>query len=608
MAAPRALTSFSKYIDIDGIDMHLYGMVVHKVINPIPPPVESSVSIPGRDGAFDFSRVFGSRTITIEGEIIANNHSTLLTYIEEINKIIRLRSDGRTYKLIFSDQSDRYWNVRISYSDMQFKGYSGCGKTMRFSMRFLSPKPFAEKTTMSIYYDRLSINKPVAMYNVGNYKTPVNVLLKSIVAHNIVEDVPGYSEIHECAWAEYENCSVSYTSEGKIYGPSGTVVTQTNPAISSTVTMAIDTIIDKTKSFFISCFVLAENIGSIKLKFETSSEVVFEDEVTPPGAFWKQLFVYVDKDLVDPDDNFYLDLICDGTGSADSFIVNGTCIYYTDANYDTLERAIPYSVGSLPASDLTLRMFNNLNTFPYKNGQSTEEWNDLSYILGVTKNPIDDGNCLVVRASAYTNSAQYVISPLTPVQSGVNYRISIDYYLREITGTGAGIYLACYAENNILIDYSQMAITLTTAGSGFTTYASTYRMPAGTMFLAIHVVSNDADYVLYLKNIMVAYQAGETAPGYEPAVIFKQYYTGDIAQGDSLSIDNENGYCRLERAEPVNNESISNAMQYFSGDLFQLEPGYNFLTMDDARSESLTPEDASSGTLGILYSYRARFL
>lgn len=605
MAAPKALTNASTYVTIDGIDMHTYGMVIHKIINPIPQPVESSVSIPGRDGAFDFSRVFGPRTITIEGEIIADSHSSLLTYVEEINKIIRLRSDGRTYKLIFSDQSDRYWSVRISYSDMQFKGLSGFGKSMKFSMRFLSPKPFAEKVTMSIYYNRLSVNKHVAMYNIGNYKTPVNMRLQSIVSHNILEDVASYSEVHECAWQESENCSVSYTAEGKIYGPSGTVVNQTNSALKSVVAISIQSVLDKTRSFIISCFVNAYGVGAVKLKFQAGLQV-FEHEITVPTDNWRQLSVVVDKDLIAEETSFWLSLECVGGGSNNSFIVNGTCMYYLDDRYDANiddHWPIPYYIGSLAASNITLTMFNGLNVFPYKNGQSIELWTDSAHVLGVTKNPIDDGNCLCFHPSV----SSYVMSPDIPVQSTMTYRIRLKHCLWDFSGTEARASITWHCDNGIVIDDTLTFMHLSAVENSFTELSTSVTAPVGASVLNIVFSSFNAAFTMYIKDVMVAYES-EVPPTYEPVNTFKQYYTGDINQGSSLSIDNENGYCRMENAAPVNNESVSNAMQYFSGDLFQIEPGYNFLSMEDARKDSLTPEDASSGTLGVLYSYRARYI
>lgn len=605
MAAPKSLTNATQYVSIDGIDMHTYGMVVHKVVNPIPQPVESSVSIPGRDGSFDFSRVFGSRTITIEGEVIADSHSSLLTYIENINQIIRLRSDGRTYKLIFSDQSDRYWNVRISDSDMQFKGLAGFGKSMRFSMRFLSPKPFAEKVTTSIYYDRLSVNRHVAMYNIGNYKTPINVLLKSIESHNIIEDSVDYSEIHQCAWKAFENCDVTYTSEGKIYGPSGTIVTQDNSSLKTVVAINMQSVIDNTKSFIISCFVNAYGVGVVKLKFEAGLQV-FEHEITVPTDNWRQLSIVVDKDLIAEETVFGLFLECAGGDVNNSFIVNGTCMYYLDERYDANigdHRPIPYYVGNLKASNITLTMFNGLNIFPYKNGQSIESWMDSSHILGVTKNPIDDGNCLCFHPSV----SSYVMSPDIPVQSTMSYRIRLKHCLYDFSGTEARASITWRCDNGVIIDDTTTFLQLSEIENSFNELNAYVTAPVGASILNIVFSSFNAAFVMYIKDIMVAYES-DVPPPYEPVNIFKQHYTGDIIQGSSLNIDNENGYCRMENAAPVNNESISNAMQYFSGDLFQLEPGYNFLSMQDARKNSLTPEDESSGTLGILFSYRARYL
>lgn len=605
MAAPRALTNASTFITIDGIDMHLYGMVVHQVNNPIPQPVESSVSIPGRDGSFDFSRVLGSRTITIEGEIIADNHTTLLTYVDEINKIIRLRSDGRTYKLIFSDQSDRFWNVRISSSDMQFKGLRGFGKSIRFSLRLLSPKPFAEKTTMSTYYNRLSVNKHVAMYNIGNYKTPVNIKLKSIESHNIVEDVASYSEVHQCAWTEDENCSITYTSEGNIYGPSGTVVTQTNHALKSVVAIDIGSVLDKTRSFIISCFVTGYSVGAIKLLFEAGMQD-FEHEISMPSENWRQLSIVVDKDLIADETVFALSLECAGGGMNDEFIVNGTCVYYLDDRYDEHiddHWPIPYYIGSLAASNITLTMFNGMNVFPYKNGQPISSWMDSSHVLGVTKNPIDDGNCLCF----HPINSSYVMSPDIPVQSTMVYRIRLKHCLYDFAGTEARASITWYCDDGIVIDDTITFMQLSAVSNSFTELSTTVTAPVGASTLNIVISSFNAAFTLYIKDIMVAYES-ETPPPYEPTNMFKQYYTGDIVQGSSLNIDNENGYCRMENAVAVANESVSNAMQYFSGDLFHIEPGYNFLSMEDARNGSTTPEEDSSGTLGILYSYRARYI
>lgn len=611
MAAPRALENQYTYVTIDGIDMHLYGMVVHKVINPIPSPVESSVSIPGRDGAFDYSKSLGSRLITVEGEIIADSHYNLLQYVDAINKIIRLRSDGSTYMLQFTDQPDRYWMVRISYCDLQYKGLSGFGKSMRFSMRFLSPKPFAEHISMYTFFTRLSINKTFAVNVQGNYKVPANMHFKKIEEHNLIEDAASYNATYRCAWQANDNCSLSYSGTNVVYGSYGTVVTRTNVSLASTVNIdlvgtGVGQLLDGTKALIISTYLKATSgIGTVTLRLTAGSKVFTSQAIFT--TVWELLTLTVEQEDIDGETDYDLFVDCSADSTFTSFVVHATSLHTIDSRYDASATGmvpIPYSIGVLPVDDLSIKVFNSENIFSYKNGQETINWIDGFGLLGVTKNPIDNDNCLCFQADALLTPAQYSNSQVVYVQQGLYYRISLKHFVREFEGNAFYVFVYWRHEKagNIKTD---ILATINATGNSFATAEGTFAAPSGATYLQISLHASSANVVAYIKDIMVAYQPLETPPTYKDPAYFAQEYSGNIAVGDSLSIDNENMYCRLE---DKSEKTVINAMGDFSGDQILLEPGYNYISMSDARKESINPETESAGTLGLTLSYRPRFI
>lgn len=604
MAAPRALTGATTTMLLDGIDMHEYGMTVISVSNPIPAPIESMVQIYGRDGALDYSRSMSVRTIMIEGEIIADSHSGLLTYIDEINKIIRLRENGNPIKLRFTDQADRYWTVRIQSSDMVYKGLKSRGRIMSYSIRFVCAKPYSEHVDMSYFYKRLSTHNALSISNFGTLKTPINISLTNTHSTNLIELSSNYNDTYRSAWATLSNSSRAYVTASYLYGGYSTRFTQASAGAYSAA-INLDSAITPGSDCCISCYVKYSGTD-LNLLFRSGSNIVSQATVNTTYGEWGLVYLYVDGNDTSGETVFTLELTSDSSPDDTYFDVAGTFAYNLSSRYDSVgDIPIPYSYDISNVVNPKINMFRGINIFPYKNGDPLTNWIDDYNILSVTKDPIGNENVLYVQSKI---NGEVAFSEYIYVKSGARYHVGLERYVRQFTGNYISIYVFFYLENGDAIETEYISDEINTINVAYATENYTVSAPSGAVYMRLVIYNNNAQFKMCVKNIMVSVETvvDEDYPDYEEPSTQTQQYTGSIQPGDSLSIDNENGYARYESYDDGTTE---NAMSGFTGDQLELSPGTNYLRLTDARyGVSEDPETLSIGNLGVLYSFRRRYL
>jgi predicted phage tail component-like protein len=110
----------------------------------LPPTVDRTIAIPGRNGAWDFGADVGPRQINLDCALIEQNAVALQLAVEKLAAIL---VDGygkpRTMRLVFDLRPDRYYMVRYSGS-LDIDRIIGLG---RFTLPFIAFDPYPRSIT-----------------------------------------------------------------------------------------------------------------------------------------------------------------------------------------------------------------------------------------------------------------------------------------------------------------------------------------------------------------------------------------------------------------------------------------------------------------------------
>lgn len=611
MAAPSSLAGASTTITVDGIDLHVYGLTVLSVSNPLPQAVESMAQIKGKDGAFDFTKNYSYRNMTISGDITADSHSQLVSYIDSINTLFRLRENGSTFKLIFSDQPDRAWLCRYSSFDVQTKSLKNYGKTASYVLTLTCAKPFAEAIEPTFGFARLSMNKPLSINYSGTVKTPLNLVVRNghvNVALPNKMDVGGNPISTSLRWVT-TNCDL--VSSERIRNSYSEYVIELS-RIADPLQNYLATIEDLlpllniTKSYVFGVRVMSK--GDITFRIVLTGGT--DKEVVIPSSFvyYKDGFIVITpEDLEDVTAVSFEIEISGDSPDADLAIIDGVYLYELMDIFDTdmlTENFVPppYITGSeVVLTDLELILSKTKNIFLWapEDGVSVN-----NFITGITsastiKDPIGD------EAVLYFDKEGICYSDYMQVLPAKSYVVSYEYLMlmsEDLAGDPDTTVDINFHKEGYYTTYSFRPVI----NSVWTKESAAISPGQGSYLISISIKNADRNIKLYIKNIMV--RESTESSSYEKPVFLKQSIFGDISKNNEISIDNERLVFRFNDAE---NKAVTNAANVVSGDRLELSPGSNTLMFRDARHNITTHSgiaESSTGTACVIYSYRKRFL
>jgi predicted phage tail component-like protein len=599
MAAPRALNGAPTTITVDGVDLHTYGVTITSVDNPLPPAIESSVSILGRDGVLDFTKNYGARTMTIQGDITADSHSLLMGYIDSLNALFRLRERGETFKVIFSDQSDRYWTCRFDGFSPKLKTLKNYGRTANFTLSFKLAKPYAEATQLTRTYKRLSNNTSLRIDYPGSIKTPINLNISPTEEVNLLDIVTGLiSSENYLAWTYY-NATGSNNSTDRLYGTNSVQVSRSS-AGEYYAEIDVTSLIDTSKNYVFSSYCI-NGLGILNIFLD---DLFYQAEPTLEGNTGRTELV-VTSAMLSGVTSIRMQLWNDG--SQTSFSIDGAFCYELqacDTDGDLTDFvAPPYKINSTLFVNPQIELYNGRNIYPYNN---TEEPNANEFVAAIN-DPIGSSKVFILQSA--DNTTKVYNSAKVDVIPGKYYRVSFEAITRRYVSIGSPSGLSCYVNfENELGESVEDSTDISTETMVWQPVWFRIQAPQSKtrMFFELRCVRSECK--LFFKNIMI-YE--ESSPSesflteYIPPNKRKQAYTGSFYEGSELTINNEN---LTVDASNLGTESVANGMSGFSGDRLELSPGINYLRLRDARTGAANPESASTGTCACWISYRARFL
>lgn len=606
MAAPRSLTGAPTTITVDGVDLHVYGVTITSVDNPLPAAIESTINALGLDGAIDFTKNYGTRQMSVTGEITADNHAALLVYIDELTKLFRLRENGEMIKVIFSDQPDRYWSCRYSGFSPKLKTLKNYGRTAAFQLNFVCVKPYAEATSITSAKIRLNMKKDVVFDYPGTIKTPINFNITEDVNDNILDFVTSkVSSEDPTAWT-YSNATGS-TSATKMYG-SYSVNTTRVSAGSYYAEINVSTEITNDKSYVVEGYTL-KNSESVSLQVISNEGIIKTATFTgSTGAFNFAQIKLIPSDLTGKT-GIKVRIYCAGTTNA-SFLIDGMLMYEAsdiDTDFNTSAYVSPpyLTLGMIATSRPKIVMVAGKNLFPCNNGELA--WSDTG--VDICNDPIGNEQCTMY----YSEDNNSNMSLLIPITQNKTYKLTTSVLLDTIGPVGEGfgftLLILFYTETLDLVETGAAnGFSYTTPSVSWVNSQIRVTAPSGTLYARVLISSSDLNACkVYIKNISIEEEivSGDAFNSYTPYNKTEQTFLGDVSGYNELNFNNDK---LTSRFNSFDLKSSVNAMQYFSGDKIELMPGINTLRYYDARYGAAHPETASRGTCFCMYSYRARYL
>jgi phage-related protein len=617
MSYPIKLASAPTCVTVDGVDLHYMGMLVSNVRMSPPPAKESSFQIQGRDGDFDFTRTYGSRTMTLSGTIIGNSNSDCLSNIDAVKKYFGLKKNCASIKVIFINQSDRYWTCRFQSMDIGSVGLWWSGHSAAYTLTLKCLKPYAEATSITSEEIFLHCLQNKIIDYAGTIRTPLNIEISPRYYRNIIEYQ--YPDINEdyTKWS-YSNASGSDDTSENVWGDNCIKVTRSSPGAflcykSIALGSSYLTQIDITKNYVFAAYAKASTDENIQLKVVTNLASHTATFGATSTGEWNMAFVKLTAAQMVGVTSVELQIQDNGTDS--EFYVDGAFIYFITAAEAADDDYFPPPYGGasgfsdwMPPKNPALKLHAGKNIFPIENGNYiAADWTGDTDYCGSFEDPFGGDDRVFLCFDSEGSSAVY--TPPFYLTGGKYYKISFDYHLDISEGVSgeANIYLARRLGPGIDIGQNLLAYP-SAKTTAWQTVQIEVRPTKATEYA--HFKFETVYSRLYIKNIMVIEEAeqGETFESYQKPSISSASYSGTLdgdSHGDTLTINSDRMVADLYDDAEL---TISNGMANLTMEPLFLEPGINVLRYSDARLGAAIPEAQSCGGVRAKLSYRKRYL
>jgi len=612
---PQALSGFASAVEIDGTDMHTFGMSVLDVQNPMPRARRRRVEIAGRHGDDDYSDRYEARSITLSGSIIADTNAQLLSNLDELREWLRLRDDGRSFQVIFQNQSTRYWECKyqgeLSVNTIDRKWSTA--RLANFRLRLRCVVPYAQKTTTTTETVTLSVLQNKLIDYAGNVPTPLHITLWPRVLPNILEAKAGDANEDNTLWT-YANATGADNTSKELYGTNAVAVNRTAGGTFSAkidVTSEIDT-----AKWYVFCgFCRDATSDKAKLVVDMTGASNLEANFTRESGV---TIAYAFK-KVGPSDMSGLSAIAfkienDGTDSV--MYIDGCAIYeITEDEYDD-DDFWPFPYITDPSNDdyiepenPDLWLHNGLNIHSFKNGEDVSVAFPSSSNVSIMTDPLGGADrCFAFSVPTGGSATHYGRKFF--VTGGKIYKVSFDYLCIEYTGTGQlTTGFASFGENEYLPLNTELAVSFTGTTTAWATHQEKVTAPKAAQLMCFRFgQAATCGGIILVKNIMVEEETVVDSEynSFVPINVKKCEYTGTLEEGDRLLLDFDRLTAKLH---DWSENTTENDMGNVDTDRLMLTPSNNCLRLMDTRFGAGTAAGGTSaGFLKAIISYRERYL
>lgn len=628
MANPLSLIGDTERVTLDGIDLHLYGMIITKIENPSPQPQSSSIPNPMRHGDFDFTRAYGPRTIKLTGHIIGDNNSDLMSRIDSLKNMFRLRENGQSFQVIFKNQSTRYWTCRYDGGfSISPNANWYTGRTAAFSLQLKCIYPYAQAVSSTSVSAELNIFKNLKFTYAGNVQTPFNLEIEPVMKANLLEQAvsadPGEDNTK---WVAVNSAVTKVANPGTGYGSYVIRATQSG-AGDFGAKIDVSAVIDKTKYYvFGITHICAEAVAkSANARLEVLVDGSVIKTVTAAGAGGCFIPVKVGPTDFGNPITVEFQVILDDDSAATVFDFDGGFIYEITASDYSSSTYLPPPYVSDPNGDYKrnlaqpkARLHKSINLLENGKGDSVTDWQDYQTGTGFANiysgiDPLNTGiKCIVVGAGSGSGIAA-ALSPKVYVQGGQPCHVSLNYMVRALVGTGMTISILekseDMADDGIGYIVKTDLVTITAEGTTWLTASSKITLNSGTRYIQVaFMFSTTAQTItLFMKNIQVVAPTLVT----DDLDAYVDFQKNEFSMADSFEEDDvltvDSDFMTVTKIDD-SAKTLANDMANFTGERLLLEPGVNTLRLLDARDSATNPETASCGVATVKLNYRARYL
>jgi hypothetical protein len=618
MAAPRTLTNVATAVTIDGTDLHIYGMIVEKIDNPMPSARKSTQVLFNRDGDFDYTKNYDIRTMRITGSIIGDSNSDLLSRIDSLKTFFRLRENGDSFQVIFNNQSTRYWTCKFDggFSLDYLKNWYA-GRIVNYSLTLKCTKLYAEKTTATTLAIKHTIFRDQGITYGGTYPAPVSLKINSPMDKNWLDAAAaGNASEDHTKWTFSNATGTTETGNLPTLGTNTVKATQSS-AGAYYAEINCSSVLVTSKNYVFAGFVrTTTSLNKGKLEIIQNGAGGNLSAFIPYGDHF--VFKIITKaDLVGMT-SIKIRFSNDGTDA--NFEIYGCFIYeITDAEAVDVDFFPPPYIQDSAGDHMRetvnpkLRIINGYNLMVNGHGDDNTGWGTgANYVNHVVDDPLDQTDkCISIWAHSGTSITG---SWFTSVRPGKYYRIQFKYMVTQYyDGPNQMIRMWGSADGNYSGTAKNPAEAMTGSVVNLTGVNTSWQSVDVEVYayeymslLWLLVTIYDPTIVL-IKDIQIYEEAAVGGPvvAYQNPPSNYIQWTGTLEALDTLMINGESMVATL--VDDSAND-IVNAMSGFVGEkgLF-LYPGSNILKYEDARVLSATPQ-VYPGAANVLLSYRERYI
>jgi predicted phage tail component-like protein len=624
---PSALAGTPAVVKIDGVDLHTFGVSVTSVDNPVPAAKGSAVDVPGMHGDYDYSRKYGVRVITLSGRIIGDTHAQLMANVDELKSWLRLKENREPMKLIFQNQTGRYWLVTYSGEfSIRNIGVWKVSHTADFSIRFKCVRPYAEAVSITSETTSMHVLKSKPITYPGTIDAPVRVSVSPRYAQNMLELAAGAPLGDTTQHWTAVNSGLALDTAIKLFGASSLRVTRTAAgsyyAQYTSGSLPLLGALNTSKHYVVGCHFYTVSTDAVRANCKLQF-IVFPSNVTKEvvidGWYSAWYFGFVKLEPANFSGGTSAAFRVHNNGTDSMFRVSGAFIYeitpqeYSDSNYFPPPYMSDAGAGGdhwVPPKNLGFQLYRGGNIIPFKNGEDASSWPTLPERVSVVSDPFGGDDLCLLYSSTLIGSPERAESQRFYLTPGKPYSISFDYYIENIVGGAVYAGIREYDEAGGLT--TAKILEESAANTQWEHYSGTKVAEKATKFGAFVFVTVSCTAKIFIKNVMVVELANQADPpgAYRPVDMQKAQYLDVLDSGDVLILDFERLLAQHHDWNGgVDSKSITkNAMEKFTGDRLLLSPGNNVLRLIDAREGSANPHTESSGAASVTVSYRARYL
>lgn len=612
MSRPKSMVGAPVTVKVNGVDVKDYGMVINEVPNGTPPARSVEEVVPLKHGSIDNTRVYESKNIAMTGQIAADSAAGLVSNIDELKELFRLRADATLIEIEFQNRTGYVWQTRLVSFVIGHPASWYAGTTATFTLTVKAVEPFSQATSGTTASGLMNVGKIQTIAYAGTGPTPLDINIKgrdvTNLLYNVSDALGGWTAVN--AALATAAASTQFPAMYQTYNLKSTRSGAGNFGAYRDILPLI-----ATGKYYVASVYLRVQTGSsndVRLNLKSDSGNIQGTAITN-FAYIARSFLKIEGATYDPTATYARFQVESDDGNSvmlwDGCSVNEiTLAEYNDADYEP----VPYT------DDVSLTTYSQFTPILSITGKNLcpAGAKDLDVAKWVAGNPktiwdVERNRVVIVSIGSASNarlrSAHFRLDPgqytlsfrYKPVTSG-----SILYQIMAIGESTAGK-VSTGTWDGSYFDGHIVSEALSVASEAWQTKSRTFTVGKGVEWIALTFYDNGGTDWEELRLAEIQVESGTSQTRFENyrAKTFRSVET--IEENEKLIVGSANG-----QVLHINQDTgeVENAMDNFIGEFFELLPGTNNILLHDKRAEVDNPQISGSGALSYDLIRRDRYL